>query len=54
MNDWSTHLLKAEKTLRLIEDKLLHKRHEGIKDDIWDAIDALFDTLLWIKENPNK
>ena len=54
MNDWSTHLLKAEKLLRLSEDKLLHKNHDGIKDDIFDAIGALYKTLEWVKNNPDK
>jgi predicted glycosyltransferase len=54
MNDWSTHLINVEKLLRSIEDKLLHKRHEGIKDEIYEAIDSLYDTLTWTKNNPDK
>lgn len=54
MNDWSTHLLRVEKLLRSIEDKLLHKRHERLKEDIYDAVNALYDTLNWAKNNPDK
>jgi hypothetical protein len=54
MNDWSTHLIQAEKLLRLIEDKLLHKRRDGIRGDIYDAIDSLYQTLEWVDKNPDK
>ena len=54
MNDWSTHLLKAEKLLRSIEDKLLHKQREGLKDEIKEAILALHETMVWAEMNPDK
>jgi hypothetical protein len=54
MNDWSTHLIHAEKLLRLIEDKLLHKRRDDIKEDVYEAIGALYSTLDWAENNPEK
>ena len=54
MNDWSTHLIQAEKTRRWIEDKLLHKRRDGIKEDIYAVIEALYSTLAWAENNPDK
>jgi hypothetical protein len=54
LNDWSTHLIQAEKLLRLIEDKLLHKRRDGIKEDVYEAVGALYSTLAWAENNPDK
>jgi len=54
MNDWSTHLIHAEKLLRLIEDKLLHKRRDGIKEDVYEAVGALYSALAWAENNPDK
>jgi len=54
LNDWSTHLIQTEKLLRLIENKLLHKRRDGIRDDIYDAIESLYQTLEWVDKNPDK
>jgi len=54
MNDWSTHLIHAEKLMRLIENKLLHKRRDGIRGDIYEAIDSLYKTLAWAEKNPEK
>ena len=53
-NDWSTHLLNAEKLMRLIENKLLHKRRDGIQEDVNEAISSLYKTLEWAEKNPEK
>lgn len=53
-NDWSTHVLNAEKLLRVIEDKLLHKNRDGLKEDIDAAVLSLFKTLAWAEANPDK
>ena len=54
LNDWSTHLIQAEKLLRLIENKLMHKRRDGIKEDVYEAVGALYSTLAWAENNPDK
>lgn len=53
-NDWSTHLLSAERLLRTIENKLLNNRREGIEEDVEAVTAALQRTLLWITQNPDR
>ena len=54
MNDWSTHLIQAEKLIRLIENKLLHKRRDGLREDVYEAVGALYKTLDWAENNRDK
>ena len=53
-NDWSTHILNAEKVLRVIEDKLLHKRRDGLKEDFDAVMLSLFKAQAWAEANPDK
>lgn len=48
LNDWSTHLMKAERALKSLNDSLLHKRYDEVLpliDDVWSAMD---DTRSWL------
>ena len=53
-NDWSTHLIEAEKKLKTIEDKLLHQKRDGLSEDVAAAVLALYAALNWAQNNPNK
>ena len=54
MNDWSTHLIEAEGRLKSIEDKLLHHERDGLAEDVAAAVLALYATLSWAQNNPDK
>ena len=51
LHDWSSHLIKVEKHIRELNDKLLHKNHVGIEEHVQAIKDHLDKTLAWVKEN---
>jgi len=54
LNDWSTHLIKAEKAIKTIEDKLLHRKRDGLDSDVATAVLALYAALDWASKNPDQ
>lgn len=53
-NDWASYLLRAEMSMRMLNDKLLHKHYEGIDRLIDSIIDDLIKTKLWAAHETNK
>ncbi len=53
-NDWASYLLRAEMSMRMLNDKLLHKRYEGIDRLVDSIIDDLIKTKLWAAHETNK
>lgn len=53
-NDWSTHLIEAENKIKSIEQKLLNHKRDGLSEDVAAAVLALYATLHWATDNPNK
>ena len=51
LHDWSAYLIQAEKELRIINDKLLHKQYAGLEPHIQKIKDCLEKTLMWAQEN---
>lgn len=51
LHDWASHLIKVEKHIRELNDKLLHKNHVGIEDHVQAIKDHLDKTLAWVNEN---
>jgi hypothetical protein len=53
-NDWASYLLRAEMSMRMLNDKLLHKQYEGIDRLVDSIIDDLIKTKLWAAHETNK
>lgn len=51
LHDWASHLIKVEKHIRELNDKLLHKNYVGIEEHVQEIKDRLDKTLAWVKEN---
>lgn len=51
LHDWSAYLIKAEQAMKAINDKCLHKKYEGIEQDVQVVKDRLDKVLLWVKDN---
>jgi len=48
LDDWSTHIMRAEIQLKAIEDSLLHKNYEGIPGRAKAAKEAIDKTVAWV------
>jgi hypothetical protein len=53
-NDWASYLLRAEMSIRLLNDKLLHRQYEGIDQLVDSIIDDLIKTKIWTAHEKNK
>jgi hypothetical protein len=53
-NDWASYLLRAEMSMRMLNDKLLHRQYEGIDRLVDSIIDDLIKTKLWAAHEKNK
>ena len=53
-NDWASYLLRAEMSIRLLNDKLLHRQYEGIDRLVDSIIDDLVKTKIWTAHEKNK
>lgn len=53
-NDWASYLLRAEMSMRMLNDKLLHTNYDGIDRLIDSIIDDLIKTKLWTAHKKNK
>jgi hypothetical protein len=53
-NDWASYLLRAEMSIRLLNDKLLHRQYEGIDLLVDSIIDDLVKTKIWTAHEKNK
>ena len=53
-NDWASYLLRAEMSMRMLNDKLLHRQYEGIDRLVDSIIDDLVKTKLWAVHETNK
>lgn len=50
LNDWAQHLLMAEKNLKALEYKLLHKQYEGVDNNVSAIMRSLSGVLLWVED----
>ncbi len=53
-NDWASYLLRAEMSMRMLNDKLLHRQYEGIDRLVDSIIDDLIKTKIWTAHEKNK
>ena len=53
-NDWASYLLRAEMSMRMLNDKLLHRQYEGIDRLVGSIIDDLVKTKIWTAHEKNK
>jgi hypothetical protein len=53
-NDWASYLLRAEMSMRMLNDKLLHRQYEGIDRLVDSIIDDLIKTKIWAAHEKNK
>jgi len=53
-NDWASYLLRAEMSIRLLNDKLLHRQYDGIDLLVDSIIDDLIKTKIWTAHEKNK
>jgi hypothetical protein len=53
-NDWASYLLRAEMSMRMLNDKLLHRQYEGIDQLVDSIIDDLIKTKIWTAHEKNK
>jgi uncharacterized ferritin-like protein (DUF455 family) len=47
LDDWSTHMMRAEVQLKAIEKQLLHKKYEGLQERATAAKEAIDKTMAW-------
>jgi len=47
LDDWSTHMMRAEVQLKAIEKQLLHKQYEGLQERATAAKEAIDKTVAW-------
>lgn len=48
LNDWSTHIMRAQNEIKDLEYKLLHNKLDGVHLNISEAKKALDKTSAWI------
>lgn len=48
LDDWSTHMMRAEVQLKAIEKQLLHKQYEGLQERATAAKEAIDKTMAWV------
>lgn len=48
LDDWSTHMMRAEVQLKAIEKQLLHKQYEGLQERATAAKAAIDKTMAWV------
>lgn len=48
LDDWSTHMMRAEMQMKTIEKQLLHKNYEGLQERVTAAKEALDKTMAWV------
>jgi hypothetical protein len=51
LNDWAQHVMWAEKNLKDLEDKLLHKKFEGAEKHVSAINSSLAKVIEWIEAN---
>lgn len=51
LHDWSAYLIKVEKHIQVINDKLLHKEYGGLEGHFLIIEENLKKTLQWVREN---
>jgi HD superfamily phosphodiesterase len=54
LDDWANYLLKVEKSLKKMEDKLLHKDYDGIYELNEKIVDNLNKTMVWVFKEMRK
>jgi HD superfamily phosphodiesterase len=54
LDDWANYLLKVEKSLKEMEDKLLHKDYDGIYELNEKIVDNLNKTMVWVFKEMRK
>jgi len=54
LDDWANYLLKVEKSLKEMEDKLLHKDYDGIYELNDKIVDNLNKTMVWVFKEMRK
>jgi hypothetical protein len=54
LDDWANYLLKVEKSLKEMEDKLLHKDYDGIYELNEKIVDNLNKTMMWVFKEMRK
>mgnify|MGYP003347135111 CR=1 FL=1 len=54
LDDWSTYLLRVEKNLKDMNDKLLHKNYDGVYELNEAIIHDLNSTMVWIFKEMRK
>jgi hypothetical protein len=54
LDDWANYLLKVEKSLKEMEDKLLHKDYDGIYELNEQIVDNLNKTMVWVFKEMRK
>lgn len=51
LHDWASYLIRVEQAIKQINYQCLHKKYEGIEEQVQSVKDNLDKTLLWVKEN---
>jgi HD superfamily phosphodiesterase len=54
LDDWANYLLKVEKGLKSMEDKLLHKDYDGVYELNEQIIENLNKTMVWVFKEMRK
>jgi hypothetical protein len=54
LDDWANYLLKVEKSLKEMEDKLLHKDYDGIYELNEKIVGNLNKTMVWVFKEMRK
>lgn len=54
LDDWANYLLKVEKSLKAMEDKLLHKDYDGVYELNEQIIENLNKTMVWVFKEMRK
>ena len=50
LHDWSNYMIQVESTLKIINDKFLHKQYAGLDHLIQKVKDNLEKALMWSHE----
>ena len=48
LDDWSTHMMRAEMQMKAIEKQLLHKKYDGLQERVTAAKEGLDKTMAWV------
>lgn len=54
LDDWANYLLKVEKSLKEMEDKLLHKDYDGVYELNEQIVSNLNKTMVWVFKEMRK